>query len=69
MVWFKGKQVGRYVADIVVQNQILLELKAVDVLTRVHEAQMLNYLGATGLRLGLLLNFGKERVESKRMVL
>jgi GxxExxY protein len=68
-VWFKGKQVGQYFADIIVEDQILLELKAVEMLTKAHEAQMLNYLKATGLRLGILINFGKERVETKRLVI
>ena len=67
-VFFKGKEVGCYIADIMVEDCILLELKSIESLTRFHEAQILNYLKATGLHLGLLINFGKERVESKRFV-
>ena len=67
-VFFKGKEVGHYIADITVEDRILLELKSIESLTRFHEAQILNYLKATGLHLGLLINFGKERVESKRFV-
>lgn len=69
IVHFKGIEVGCYCADIVVNGQILLELKAVDAFTKAHDAQVLNYLKATGLKLGILINFGKERVESKRFVI
>jgi GxxExxY protein len=69
VVQYKGIEVGCYCADIVVNGQILLELKAVEALNKAHEAQVLNYLNATGLKLGILINFGKDRVESKRFVL
>lgn len=69
IVQYKGIAVGNYCADIVVNDQILLELKVVETLTKAHEAQILNYLKATGLELGILINFGKERVESKRFAL
>lgn len=65
-VFYKGEQVGHYIADLVVEDKILLELKSVESLARLHEAQILNYLKATGLHLGILINFGNERVESKR---
>lgn len=69
VVQYKGRNVGSYCADIVVNGQILLELKAVESLNKTHEAQVLNYLRSTGLKLGILINFGKERVESKRFAL
>lgn len=59
VVRFKGVDVGCYRADIVVDDRLILELKAVESLSRVHEAQLLNYLKGTGLKLGLLLNFGR----------
>lgn len=68
-VFYKGDGVGTYFADLVVNNEILLELKAVESINNIHKAQVLNYLKATGLKLGLLINFGKERVEYKRLVL
>jgi GxxExxY protein len=68
-VFYKSACVGSYVADIVVNDEIILELKAVENLNRCHEAQLLNYLKATGYKLGLLINFGKEKVEHKRLVL
>ncbi len=68
-VFYKGEEVGIYYPDIVVNNEIIIELKAVEALNKVHEAQVLNYLKGTGYKLGLLINFGRERVESKRLVL
>ena len=68
-VSFKGEDVGVYCADLVVEEKIILELKAVEHLSNIHQAQVLNYLKATGYNLGLLINFGKERVEYKRLVL
>jgi len=52
-----------------VNGEVLLELKAVESLNNIHKAQVLNYLKATGFKLGLLINFGKERIEYKRFVL
>ena len=68
-VYFKGKAVGQYFADILVDNKLILELKTVDVIANIHKAQVLNYLRATGLKLGLILNFGKPRFEYQRLVL
>lgn len=68
-VFYKDAEVGLYFPDIVVNDAIIIELKAVETLNRMHEAQVLNYLKGTGYKLGLLINFGKERVESKRLIL
>ncbi len=59
--------VGDYVSDILVDGKVLLELKAVENLADIHLAQCLNYLTATKLRLCLLINFGKPRVEIRRV--
>jgi GxxExxY protein len=67
-VSYNGQIVGDYVADILVEDKIILELKSVKELHPAHEAQLTNYLKATGLEVGLLINFG-ERVEIKRKVL
>ena len=64
-VRYKDKIVGEYVADIVVEESVLLELKALEKLADVHEIQLKNYLKATNIELGLLINFGKS-VEVKR---
>lgn len=59
-VYYKGELVGNYIADIVVDDTIILELKAVSMLKEEHELQLVNYLKATGMEVGLLLNFGKK---------
>lgn len=58
IVYYEGEIVGDYVADVVVNNSVMLELKAMRALTDDHEAQLLNYLKATPVEVGLLLNFG-----------
>jgi len=68
-VYFKGKVIGQYFADILVDSKLILELKTVDAIANIHTAQVLNYLRATGIKLGLILNFGKPRFEYKRLVL
>ena len=68
-VRYQGELVGEFAADLLVENQVIVELKAVKALDEVHVAQCLNYLKASGLRLCLLLNFGKPKVEIKRVVL
>jgi GxxExxY protein len=67
-VWFRGIDIGNFRADFVVEKKILLELKAVDHLDRHHEAQLFNYLRATDIEVGLLLNFG-PRPDFRRIVL
>ena len=69
VVPFHGKIVGEYVADIVVEESIILELKALDRIAEIHKAQTLNYLKATPFRLALLINFGKYKLEYTRLVL
>lgn len=66
---YKGEDVGVYYPDVLVNDQVILELKAVEKLTKLHEAQLFHYLKATGLKLGLLINFACEKVEYKRIVL
>jgi len=68
-VLYKGQHSGTYFADIIVENELLLELKTVDLLTRVHEAQVINYLKATGHKVGLLVNFATPRVDYRRFAL
>lgn len=67
-VRYGGESVGEYVADLLVEGEVMVELKAVKSLEEVHLAQCLNYLKATGLKVCLLINFGKPRVEIKRIV-
>ena len=68
-VFYKDEVVGEYIADILVEEKVILELKAVDRLEKIHEAQILNYLKATGVQIGLLINFTHPKAEIKRMVL
>lgn len=67
-VQYKDVMVGEYEADVVVDDRIILELKAVKKLHPQHMAQTRNYLVATGFRLGLVLNFGTESLQHKRVV-
>lgn len=66
-VFFKGQEVGEYYADVLVNECIILELKAVDTLCKEHELQLINYLKATDMEVGLLLNFG-ERPQIRRKI-
>ena len=59
-VYYKGDEVGDYFADILVENSIILELKACESICEEHEYQLINYLKATNIELGLLFNFGKK---------
>jgi GxxExxY protein len=65
-VRYEGEVVGEFVADIVVEDTVILELKSVRQITKAHEIQLVNYLVATGRPLGLILNFGERKVQVKR---
>jgi GxxExxY protein len=67
-VQYKNEGVGDYVADLLVENQVLVELKIAPAYQAGDEAQLLNELKATNLKVGLLINFGRTKVEFKRMV-
>ncbi len=67
-VEYKGVEVGDYHADIIAENKVILELKTGKTFNPIHEAQLLNYLRATGIKVGLLINFGEEKCEHKRLV-
>jgi len=68
-VMYKGNPAGDFIADLVVNDSIILELKSAERIANAHLAQALNYLKATGLRLAVVLNFAKQRLEHKRVVL
>jgi GxxExxY protein len=67
-VAYKGRCVGEYMADLLVEEQLIVELKCVDWFASEHLAQCINYLKATGIKLALLINFQKLRVEWKRII-
>jgi len=66
-VYYEQNLVGEYYADLIVNEKVIVELKAANGLVDAHQAQLLNYLKATGIEVGLLLNFGKS-AEFKRMI-
>ena len=68
-VKYKKEVVGDYFADIIVEDRVILEIKAVESLQKIHEAQLLNYLKATEYKVGLLVNFAHPRAQIKRFVL
>lgn len=59
-VFYKGKLVGEYYADIIAEEKVIIELKAAEAICEEHEFQLINYLKATNIEVGLLLNFGKK---------
>ncbi len=67
-VYYEGEIVGEFVADIIVNDAIIVELKSVRRIIKAHEVQLVNYLVATGKPVGLILNFGERKVEIKRKV-
>lgn len=67
-VYYDGNMVGEFIADIIVENTIIIELKSVRRIITAHEVQLVNYLVATGKPVGLILNFGERKVEIKRKV-
>jgi len=66
-VTFRGQQVGSFFADLLVEDEVIVELKAVKALVPEHLAQVINYLKATGLETALLVNFGSRKVEYRRL--
>jgi len=66
IVKYDGEIVGEFKADILVQDAVILELKSVRQIKQAHEVQLVHYLVATGKEIGLLLNFGEDKVEVKR---
>ena len=65
-VFYDGVTVGHFTADLLVQNRLIVELKAAQSLCEAHEVQLVNYLLATGINTGLLINFGAASLEFKR---
>jgi GxxExxY protein len=67
-IFYEGQVVGEFRADLLVNDEIVIEIKAVNELAGTHEAQLLNYLRATRLRVGLLINFGSKVIVKRRVV-
>jgi GxxExxY protein len=68
-VIYKEETVGEFYADLLVEGRVIVEIKAVTHLLKAHQAQLLNYLKATGIKVGLLVNFTRNKAEIKRMVM
>ena len=66
-VLFRGVSVGDFFADLIVESKVIVELKAVRTLLPEHQAQLINYLKATGIEVGLLVNFGNPKLEYRRL--
>lgn len=67
-IHYRGEPVGTYIADLIVEGRVIVELKAVEKLIQPHVGQVLNYLKASALPVGLLLNFGAPRLEIRRVL-
>jgi len=67
-VRYRDKEVGIYYADLVVEDKVIVEVKSVEAFDDIHRAQLLNYLRISGLRVGLLINFAKPKLEYERFV-
>lgn len=67
-VFYKTKEVGHFIPDLFVDNRLIVELKATESIANEHLAQVLNYLKASGNKLGLILNFGKPKLQIKRVI-
>ena len=65
-VTFRGQNVGQFFADFIIDDRVILEIKAVSTLNEIHKAQIINYLKATGIPVGLLVNFGAPKLEYRR---
>lgn len=65
---YKGQNIGNYYADIIVEDKVIVELKAIEGIEEIHKLQLLNYLKATGLEVGLLINFGTLSMQIKRVI-
>ena len=67
-VLYENQIVGEFISDLIIEESIIVELKAISQLTKIHEAQLVNYLVSTGKDIGLLINFGPEKVQIKRKI-
>lgn len=68
LVEYKGEQVGTYRPDFIIDGKVIIELKAVEFMSKTYEMQLLHYLKATTYKVGLLVNFGSSRIDIKRLI-
>ena len=67
-VIYRNKEVGVYYADLVIEDKVIVEIKSVEKIDNVHRAQLLNYLRISGLKVGLIINFARPKLEYERLV-
>lgn len=68
-IFYKNVKVGEHRVDLIVENRVIIELKAISDFEQIHRAQIISYLTATGLRIGLLINFGKTKIDVDRIII
>jgi GxxExxY protein len=68
-VKYKGETIGEYIPDLIANNKIIIEIKTIEAITSHERGQVINYLRLTGLKLGLILNFKKSKLEWERIIL
>lgn len=68
-VYYRNKNIGLYYTDLVVNNKVIVEIKTVEKISEIHQAQLLNYLRISKLKVGLIFNFSKPKLQYKRMIL
>ena len=68
-IFYKNVKVGEHRVDLIVENRVITELKAISDFEQIHRAQIISYLTATGLRIGLLINFGKTKIDVDRIII
>ncbi|MCS5422129.1 MULTISPECIES: GxxExxY protein [Psychrilyobacter] len=69
IIEFHKKEIGNYISDLLIEDKIIVELKVATQIKEVHKAQVANYLKATNKKLGIILNFGKEKLKFERVVM
>ncbi len=68
-IFYKGEKVGEHRIDLIVEGKVIVELKSVKSFEDIHRAQLISYLNATKIRLGLLINFGKSKIDVDRIII
>jgi GxxExxY protein len=69
IIKYEGEEVGEHKPDLIVNNEVIVELKAVQSIADIHRAQVISYLKASRLKVGLIINFSRKKVDIKRIVL
>jgi len=68
-VFYREKEVGIYYADLIISDKVIIEIKTAEMIDNIHRAQILNYLKISGLRVGLIINFAKPKLEYERFII